>query len=212
VVAPSIPYCNYTLGNGQGIFESRDPINDITPIEMQVNQTSAGGGTYFSSGVRSIIGTFTIMKANWTQVSLDPGRDDSQTYLKASDVNATECGFEVCVQKYKASMNQTIFTEDVLDSMTNRTDNGNIDTSDEGALIINVPSAWSNHSDEGKANVFRVEDLPYRGLSEIFFIGPDAGDLVFQGSFFASGSSATSSIMTWIRYLNDNGLHSMVSR
>jgi hypothetical protein len=202
-VGPGIPYCNYTLPSGQGISGLLQ-----YPITVQVNDTSAGGSSYFANGMWAHISSFTIIRATPNDTS-DTADGQSRYWYDLTNVNATECGFDVCVKKYNGSMNKAIFSERVLDTFTNTTyqlESGNVPS-----LIIQPPSSWTNRSDANDANTFSVDPNTMMGLSNMFAAGQERS--FWKGAaYHAIGLHVTadSDIVSYLDNLDSTGTTAMM--
>jgi hypothetical protein len=210
VLGDPIPYCNYTLPNGQQMVST-------SGVELLVNKTSASDTTYFGKPKRVHIGRFTVMRGTIGSDSDEVG-ERFRSWQTLENVNATECGLEVCVQKYTSSMNKTIFTEKLLGTFTNTTDNGEFDGS-SGLIIappayITPPSSFTEHSDDKGANIFKVETEAMMAL-ESLWSGTLQGALssdFWEGYFQGGLNTGSSDVMTWMRFLGNDGVERMVSR
>ncbi|KIW00387.1 uncharacterized protein PV09_08096 [Verruconis gallopava] len=206
VVGAPIPYCNFTLPGGQGISG-----NLQYPITLQVNDSAAGGDSYFSNGMSAHFTSFTIIRATPTNMQ-DSVNDTTRQWYNFTNVNATECGFDVCVKKYASSMNNTIFTETILDTFTNTTDLSISDAQGTvKSVIIQPQSTWTNHSDAKDANIFEIDPLTMIGLR--FMFAPSSSNSFWDGAAYDDGAghvSADSDIVSYLSNLDNNGTSGMI--
>jgi hypothetical protein len=210
-VGDPVPYCNYTLPNEQAIVGFTQP-----PAIVQVNRSAASPDSYFGSGLLAHVVGFTIMRADWKQIS-DGEDSNSRYYYNLTNANATECGFDYCVKRYNGSVTKTIFTEDVVDTFINTTAyqaSGSVET-----LYITPPASWTEHAGDNEANIFFIDPITYVALQETLFASSSTpSQSMWDGAFFdyspelSSGKSSTSDLLTILRYLDDEGVKTMMNR
>lgn len=219
IVGAPVPYCNYTMPGtantpGQQIA-SNSQYN--YPIVLQVNNTAASNQTYFGNGLHAHIATVGIMRAEWNYTLDTIGDGDNATVRsiwEPINVNATECGLDICVKKYRGSMVLNSFKEELLDTFINATDFNYTDAeSSVASLYIQPPSSWTNHTDEN-ANTFMIDPFTITALQFLFWSAGDSPPF-FQGAYADSGTGQTTSendIVSYIRFLNDTGVDNIMTK
>ncbi|QDS74642.1 hypothetical protein FKW77_009241 [Venturia effusa] len=220
VVGSPIPYCNHTLPGPDIPYTEGQQIASNSqhnyPVVLQVNNTVASNQTYFGNGLHAHIATVGIMRAEWHYTSDTIGNGDNATVRsiwQLINVNATECGLDICVKKYRGSMVLNNFKEELVDTFINGTDFNSTDAdSSIASLYIQPPSSWTNHTDES-ANTFVIDPFTITALQFLFRSSGDSPPF-FQGAFADSGSGQTTSesdLISYIRYLNDTGVDDMMT-
>lgn len=168
-----IPYCNYTLparDDSQGEPTIPPGIHGLEqrPVLVQINSTFASSDSHFGKPLYAHINAFTVIRATPVE-KLATFEDQTRIYIDYDTVNATECGFDVCVKKYTASMDRTVFTERVLDTFTNTTKLSEYDEDLEmRPLEIHAPSSFTERPDTNEANIFSVWDRSLLALRYMF--------------------------------------------
>ncbi|KAE9980911.1 hypothetical protein BLS_008101 [Venturia inaequalis] len=218
IVGAPVPYCNYTMpgtANAPGQQIAGNSQYDY-PILLQVNNTVASNQTYFGNGLHAHIATVGIMRAEWNYTLDTIGDGDNATvrsFWEPINVNATECGLDICVKKYRGSMVLNNFKEELLDTFINATDFNFTDAeSSVASLYIQPPSSWTNHTEESE-NTFVIDPFTITALQFLFWSAGDS-PAFFQGAFADSGTGQTTSendIVSYIRYLNDTGVDNMMT-
>jgi hypothetical protein len=198
MTAGPFPYCSYTLPSGQGIFGNEDTsLVESNVAEMQINGTAASEDTYFGGNLRSHITSMAIIRAQWNG-------------SVPENVNATECGLDICVRKYKGSMQKSIFKEDVVDTFIDTTQSG-ATTDDDGLpmnFTINVPQSWNNDKDGKDSDVFTVTWEANTGLGLVF---RGQTSPLLQGKYLSTGLGL-SDIANLVRPLDDAGVNDLMER
>jgi hypothetical protein len=193
-----LPYCNYTLPGGQGIFGNEDiSLVETNVAEMQINNTAASEDTYFGKGLRSHLSSTTIIRAQWNGSIPE-------------NVNATECGLDICVRKYKGSMQRSVFSEEVIDTFIDTTQTGG--STGNGALPVNftvkVPQSWNNDKDGKDSDVFTVTWEAHTGLT-LIFKGQTAP--LMEGKYLSTNLGDTD-VANLIRPLDNAGVEDLMER
>lgn len=182
-----------------------------TPIVMQLNDTAAGeagsGTTWFSREMKGHLTAFTVIRATPEQQNDTAPDGSSRFWYTYTAVNATECGLDLCVKKYRGSMDQAIFSETVVDTFMNETST----TADSGSdtFVIHPPASWTNVSDANGNNVFTVDFSTWSGLYLAF--ASDHGSM-FSGTATAGASTtrADSDLASYLNSLDQNATVAMV--
>jgi hypothetical protein len=156
------------------------------PIIMQINSTSTYASDHFNNALLAArISYFTVFRGT-PEVFSDWVGADFRQWWNYSNVNAAECGFDICVHKYEGSMTKAVFGEHHVDSFINETEFGSRDQ--DGNLkevVIRPPSSWTNQSDVDDANVFKVDTATYSALRSFFNQGQDYD--IWKGYVFKVG-------------------------
>jgi hypothetical protein len=85
-------------------------INEQYSILLQVNDTMASNQPYFGNGLKAHLMAFRIMRASWNDAIEGEG-DSLRQYYNVTNVNATKCGLDIYVKKYRGSMEMNVFKE-----------------------------------------------------------------------------------------------------
>lgn len=209
IVGDPISYCNYTLPSGQSIVGSSDSGMSISPVLVDVGYSPASNETYFGNGLTAHLGTLSVMRASWQQVS-----DDQDRYrYELLDANATECGLDMCVVKYHSDEQKSLFTERVVDTFVNATDYSPFSEGDSGYImpaIIQPPESWTNMSNANESNVYYVDPFTIQALRFEF---SQSDNPVWGGTYNDSLTGqvqASNDFVSYLRYLDDAGMEVMM--
>jgi hypothetical protein len=220
-------YCNYTLAvtpySSPAIIGSGDQV----PVMLMVNSTFTGFSkptrkAYFDNGLYAHITSFSIINGTWEQVpstgiygevGYQPG------YNNLVGANATECGLDVCVHKYRGSVTNSTFKEELLGTFINTTDFGyNHEQADD--LWTHPPQSWTNHTEDKGANLFLTDSGTILGLQGLFnsAVGGDSSITTvpfWQGALtnsFLGQITPSSDLMSYIYSLDNAGVKKMMER
>jgi hypothetical protein len=193
IISDPLPYCNYTLSSGQGVFGNEDTsLVERNVVEMQINST-----LYDMERPRSTIASMVIIRAQW---------NDSIP----EHVNATECALSICVRKYKGSVQKSIFKEDIIDTFVDTTQSS-ATTGDDGMprnFTMKVPQSWNNEKDGKNSDIFTVTWEAVTGLTQVF-----QGQTlpIFEGKYLSTGLG-DHDIANLLRPLDDTGVKNLMER
>ncbi|KIW64299.1 hypothetical protein PV04_09244 [Phialophora macrospora] len=213
VVGDPIPYCNYTMPSGQFIpaINFTSGYAETIPILVDVSATPASGKTYFGKALTAHVSTLSVMRAEWQTVADDQDR----YYDKIVAANATECGIDVCVIKYHATLQNSNFTEILIDSFVNETDRLVFSEGDAGYVMpvyIHPPQSWTNQSNANDSNIYALDSLTIQALR--FQFGDNANQLLWSGRFvdrLTGQAIVDNDFVAYVRYLDEAGMERMMS-
>jgi hypothetical protein len=216
-------YCNYTLplgpyianqtliGNG---FPAQTPVMIMVNSTLQQYEQPIRKG-YFNNGLFAHVSSFSILNATWGYVQPD---GDQPGYYNLSDAQATECGLDVCVKKYRASVTNSTFKEELLGTFINTTDFGyNHQSNDD--LWIHPPQSWTNMTEDKGSNLFFLDAYTRLGLIDGFTMALSGGSIAtvpfWQGAItntFTGEIDESSDLMSYMRSLDTAGVSKMMDK
>ncbi|EXJ77021.1 hypothetical protein A1O3_10178 [Capronia epimyces CBS 606.96] len=203
VVGDPVPYCNYTLPSGQSIAGIIGLESDSLPV-VDVGINPASGDTYFGSTLTAHLATISVMRASWEQ---------GANGFAPVDVNATECGLDLCVIKYKGNQQKSVFTEQVVDTFINTTDHSPFSTPEGGSTmpaVIQPPASWTNHSSANASNIYYVDPFTIQALQFEF---SQTESPLWGGQYndsFGSSASPSNDFVSYVRFMGDGGMETMM--
>jgi hypothetical protein len=220
VVGEPIQSCNYSLPSlfePQTIpgvdFSTGAAISPI-PIFVDINAYPASNETYFGKPLTAHVATLSVMRAAWNQTTDNVG-DNYRNWYSVTNVNASECGIDVCAIKYRANSVKSIFNETVVDTFINTTDSLIYSDGDSGytmPAVIHPPSSWTNHSETGTGNIFTMDSLTIQALRMQFV--DSANQRVWSGRFndsMVGQVSVENDFVAYVRFLNETGMKNMMN-
>jgi hypothetical protein len=213
VVGDPIPYCNYTMPSGQSIPGINFTSGSATtlPIFVDISDTPASDKTYFGKALTAHVSTLSVMRAEWQSVADDQDR----YYDKIVAANATECGIDACVIKYRATLQNSNFTEIIVDTFVNETDRQVFSEGDAGYTMpayIHPPQSWTNHSNANDSNIYSFDGITIQALR--FQFADNAYQLLWSGRFvdtMTGQAYVDNDFVAYVRYLDEAGMEHMMS-
>jgi hypothetical protein len=207
VLGDPIPYCNYTLPSGQSIPGGfpNSTLQVASPVLVDIANTPASNETYFGNGLAAHLGTLSVMRASWNE-TIDALERDRYELL---DANATECGLDICVVKYRGEEQRSTFTEHVLDHFINTTDYQAVSIADGTLMpaIIHPPASWTNQSNTNDNNIYYVDPITIQALRFEFY---ESDTSVWANDSFNALEAAGNNFVSYVRYLDDAGVNAMM--
>jgi hypothetical protein len=176
---------------------------------------------YFDNGLYAHVSSFSMIRGTWDTVPSDGvyGEVGYQPgYNNLVGATATECGLDVCVKKYRGSVTNSTFKEELLGTFINTTDFGyNHQAADD--LWIHPPQSWTNHTEDKESNMFFIDSGTFLGLQDLFNLAVSGGSIAtvpfWQGALtnsFLGQVTPSSDLMSYIYSLNDAGVAKMMDR
>lgn len=170
---------------------------------------------YFNNGLFAHISSFSILNATWGYV--EPNGHQPGCY-NLSGAQATECGLDVCVKKYNASITNSTFQEKLLGTFINTTDFG-YDHSPNSDLYTHPPQSWTNMTETKNSNLFLLDAYSRQGLVDGFTMSMSGGTVstvpFWQGvvtNTFMGEEASSSDLTSYIYSLDGVGLAKMMER
>lgn len=207
-----VPYCNYTLP-GSPLSESgpQQIIPSVMSFYSNTTLVSAANGpasntSHFGDDLVAHMGAVSILRADWELVSDENNTD--YRYYKLTNINATECGLDLCAIKYRGVVNQGVFTETTLETFTNTTASWAMMPNEFTASVdIYPPQSFDGGSDE----TFTVETLTWRALRRIFTDPSETRPSIWAGTYESlidfTTITSSSDFMSYLRFLDDDGIN-----
>jgi hypothetical protein len=192
------------MWNEPTVIMGRQQKSDGSPALLVINDTAASFDTYFGKPTYSNILAFTTIRSNWTHHS-DGDAETYREWFNMTSANATECGLDICVKRYRGSMNKALFSEHIEDTYTDLEAVGLDADGQTTDLVLNVPSSFTNASSTKDYNTFTIDKLTMYALQTLWM---GSGDRPFwSGAFFDNGDDTVggnNDQVNYIRYLNDS--------
>ena len=154
------------------------------------------------------VSAMTVMRGTWTP---GPAEDLSRVYSNLTAANATECGLDICVQRYNGTVDRNIFTEKLLDAFTNVSD---IDPSITRTrpLYVTPPADWAS-STHGGNTTYAISSQALNALIQV--LSGQTGQYLWEGWVSNDGVGAvdpSNDLMAYMNLLNETQIDGMFAR
>lgn len=132
--------------------------------------------------------SFTLTRATLNYRDDRVNNDEfTRSWVNFTNINAMECGLDLCVKKYSSKMEKTILTEELLDTFIDEQDRGSVAGSDgtPKGLSIQPPTSFTGKPDGDAGAVFTVENATMNAIRNMF--EPLGGDTFWKGTVWTIG-------------------------